>query len=81
MSLMIQLPKGAPVVLAGDAADLQENIDDEIAPGLCWRDREDMAVESIRKLKSVAAETDAHLWPNHDMAFWRGLKRFPEYHA
>lgn len=81
MSLMIQLPTGAPVILAGDAADLQENIDDEIAPGLCWRDREDMATESIRKLKALARETGGHLWPNHDMAFWQGLKRFPEYHA
>ena len=36
---------------------------------------------SIRKLKATAAETDAAIWPNHDMAFWRTLKRFPEYHA
>ncbi|MBL4609519.1 MAG: N-acyl homoserine lactonase family protein [Pseudomonas sp.] len=81
MSLMIQMPQGAPVILAGDAADLQENIDDEIAPGLCWRERDDMAVASIRRLKQVAADTGARLWPNHDMAFWRTLKRFPEYHA
>ena len=81
MSLMIQMPQGAPVILAGDAADLQENIDDEIAPGLCWRERDDMAVASIRRLKQVAADTGARLWPNHDMAFWRSLKRFPEWHA
>ena len=80
MSLMIELPHGAPVILAGDAADLQENLDDEIAPGTCWRDRDDMAVDSIRKLKQIAGETGADLWPNHDMAFWRTLKRFPEYH-
>ena len=77
---MIELPHGAPVILAGDAADLQENLDDEIAPGTCWRDRDDMAVDSIRKLKQIAGETGADLWPNHDMAFWRTLKRFPEYH-
>ena len=80
MSLMIDLPTGAPVILTGDAADLQENLDDEIAPGLCWRDREDMALDSIRKLKRIAGETGAELWPNHDMHFWRTLKRFPEYH-
>lgn len=41
MSMLIELPKGKPIVFAGDAADLQENIGLEIAPGLCWHDRED----------------------------------------
>jgi len=78
MSMLIELPKGAPVLLAGDAADLQENIDDEIAPGTLWQGREAQAVASIRKLKALAAETSAQLWPNHDMAFYRGLPVFPK---
>ena len=81
MSLLIELPHGKPVILTGDAADLEENLTDEIAPGLCWQDLEDMALDSIRKLKGLAADSGAELWPNHDMAFWRTLKRFPEYHA
>jgi N-acyl homoserine lactone hydrolase len=78
MSLMIELPKGRPVLLAGDAADLQENIDDEIAPGTLWQGRETQAIDSIRKLKHIAAETGAWLWPNHDMAFYRALHAFPQ---
>lgn len=81
MSLFIELPKGAPVILAGDAADLRENIEHEIAPGLCWQDREDLALLSIRKLKDLAAREKAILWPNHDMGFYRSLKRFPEFHG
>lgn len=73
MSLHIEMPKGPPVLLAGDAADLQENLTDEIAPGLCWQDREDLALQSIRKLKTLARETGATVWPNHDMAFWRAV--------
>ena len=80
MSLLIELPKGPPVLLCGDAADLMENLDEEIAPGLCWRDQESLAVESIRKLKRVASEEGAHLWPNHDMGFYRGLRHFPLFH-
>jgi len=34
-SLWIEREHGAPIILSGDAADLQENIDDEVAPGLC----------------------------------------------
>lgn len=78
MSMLIELPRGQPVLLAGDAADLQENLDDEIAPGTLWRGREAQAVQSIRKLKKLAAETGAMIWPNHDMAFYRTLKSFPQ---
>jgi N-acyl homoserine lactone hydrolase len=80
MSLYIELPKGPPVLLTGDAADLSENLTEEIAPGLCWQDREDLAVDSIRKLKAVAADTGAQLWPNHDLTFFRSCRPFPQFH-
>lgn len=78
MSMLIELPKGPPVLLAGDAADLQENLDDEVAPGTLWQGREQQAVDSIRKLKALARETGAQIWPNHDMAFYRSLPAFPK---
>jgi N-acyl homoserine lactone hydrolase len=65
---------------AGDAADLQENISDEIAPGVCWQDNETLALDSIRKLKTIAQQESADLWPNHDIAFWKTLKQFPNFH-
>lgn len=80
MSMLIELPRGAPILLAGDAADLEENLVDEIAPGLCWEDREDMALESIRKLKQLAHETGAIIWPNHDMHFYKNCRPFPEFY-
>jgi N-acyl homoserine lactone hydrolase len=78
MSMWIEMPKGPPVLLCGDAADLQENLDHEIAPGTLWQGQEAQAVASIRKLKALAGETGATLWPNHDMAFWRALPAFPQ---
>ena len=80
MSLWIELPKGPPVVLCGDAADLTENLQQEIAPGLCWQGREDLALESIRKLKRLGREEQAQLWPNHDIEFFRSLRQFPDWH-
>lgn len=80
MSLWIELPKGAPVILCGDAADLQENLRDEIAPGICWHDQESQALNSIRRLKDLAFRESAELWPNHDLAFWRQLRQFPRFH-
>ncbi|AWN14649.1 N-acyl homoserine lactonase family protein [Salinisphaera sp. LB1] len=77
MSLLIELPKGPPVILCGDAADLMENLDEEIAPGYCWQDRETDAVDSIRRLKQLATSEGADLWPNHDFDFYRTLPPFP----
>lgn len=77
MSLLIELPKGPPVLLAGDAADLMENIIDEVAPGGCWHGQYEQAVESIRKLKRIAKSENAQLWPNHDAAFYASLPAFP----
>lgn len=76
LSVLVELSSG-PVLLAGDAADLTENFAEEVAPGLCYRDDPGPAVESIRKLKTLAATTGAALWPNHDIEFFRGMKRFP----
>ncbi|MGZ5818319.1 MAG: N-acyl homoserine lactonase family protein [Burkholderiaceae bacterium] len=80
MSMWIELPKGPPVILAGDAADLMENLVDEVAPGGCWQGHYDKAINSIRKLKNLALTEGGIVWPNHDLAFYRSLQSFPEWH-
>jgi N-acyl homoserine lactone hydrolase len=79
MSLFIELPKGRPVILCGDAADLRENLADEVAPGYCWQDNDTLAIASIRKLKALAQSENAELWPNHDFAAFRSWPMFPEW--
>jgi N-acyl homoserine lactone hydrolase len=77
MSLFIELQKGPPVILCGDAADLRENLVEEIAPGYCWQDNASLALASIRKLKALESREKGQLWPNHDMDFFLSLPRFP----
>lgn len=77
MSLFVELPQGPPVLLCGDAADLVENLADEVAPGYCWQDNEALALASIRKLKRLAMSEGAELWPHHDFAHFRSLPAFP----
>ena len=77
MSLFIELPHGAPVILCGDAADLNENLADEVAPGYCWQDDAALAIASIRKLKGLARAENAELWPNHDFEAYRSWAQFP----
>jgi N-acyl homoserine lactone hydrolase len=78
LSVLLEFERGRAVLLAGDAADLTENLEQEVAPGLCYRDDPEPALRSIRKLKELAQGTGAELWPNHDLAFFRSQKRFPE---
>ena len=77
MSLFIELQKGQPVILCGDAADLSENLSEEIAPEYCWQNNDVLALASIRKLKELARKENAQLWPNHDMEFFQKLPTFP----
>lgn len=79
MSLFVELPRGRPVILCGDAADLQENLRDEIAPGFCWQDNEALALDSIRRLNHLARRENAELWPSHDFAFFNSLPAFPDW--
>lgn len=74
-SLVVEAAGGPPVIITGDAADLHENLRSEIAPGILWRDREDLALASIRRLKALALDEGAALWPNHDLAHWLQLRQ------
>jgi N-acyl homoserine lactone hydrolase len=57
-------------VLAFDAADLQRNIDDELSPGGMVNTTPAQGIESIRRLKSLAAQKGYQLVPGHDPVAW-----------
>lgn len=60
----------AGFVLAFDAADLQRNIDDEIAVGGFIDCLPEQTVEAIRRLKSIARQTGFRVVPGHDPEVW-----------
>lgn len=68
-SFVVDLADGGGFVFAFDAADLQENLDDELAPGNFYAD-EEQAVEAIRRLKAIAAEKGYRVIPGHDPEVW-----------
>ena len=71
-SLLVCLESGRTVLIASDAGDLRENFDREVAPGIVLAGP-DAALDSIRRLKSVAAAHDALLVPGHDPVAWAEL--------
>lgn len=69
-SFVVDLAGGGGFVFAFDAADLQENIDLELAPGHFVDQDEQQAIDSIRRLKTIAAEKGYRVIPGHDPDVW-----------
>jgi N-acyl homoserine lactone hydrolase len=57
-------------VFAFDAADLQENIDDELSVGCLIDVEPEASIEAIRRLKAIAGERGFRIVPGHDPVVW-----------
>ena len=57
-------------MFAFDAADLQRNLDEELAPGSVATGDVDQAIEAIRRLKAIAGEKGYRVIPGHDPDVW-----------
>lgn len=64
---------GGGFVFAFDAADLTENIEDELAVGSFIDVEPEETIEQIRRLKSLAAALGYRLIPGHDPVVWPRL--------
>jgi N-acyl homoserine lactone hydrolase len=76
MSVLVDLPHSGPIVLGIDAGDLIENFEFDILPG-GHVDR-DLALASLRRLKSVTLRAGGRLFPGHDLEFWQRMRTLPE---
>jgi N-acyl homoserine lactone hydrolase len=66
---------GGGMVFAFDAADLTQNIDDELPVGGFIDVEPEQTVAQIRKLKRLAAERGYRVIPGHDPVAWPALTR------
>lgn len=72
-SFVVALADGGGFIFAFDAADLQENIDEEVSVGGLYGGTAEDSVAAIRQLKLLAARTGFRLVPGHDPAAWAAL--------
>ena len=70
---MVDLEGGGGFVFAFDAADLQENIDDELPVGGSVGVPPEATLEPLLRLKAIAAEKGYRLIPGHDPHVWPAL--------
>ncbi len=69
-SFVIDLEGGGGLVLAFDAADLQENIDEEKPVGFAVGVPASETLEPLLRLKAIAAEKGYRMVPGHDPEVW-----------
>jgi N-acyl homoserine lactone hydrolase len=75
-SAVIELPETGTVVLPFDAGDLQENFDEDIAPGETCD--ETAALGAIGRIKNIAAERHATVLLFHDPVAIQKMRLAPE---
>lgn len=74
-SFVVDLEGGGGLVLAFDAADLQENIDEEKPVGGSVGVHPTATLEPLLRLKALAAEKGYRLVPGHDPVVWPEFTR------
>ena len=72
-SFVVDLDGGGGFVFAFDAADLTENIEEELPIGSTIGVDPRESLEPIRRLKAIAAERGYRLVPGHDPYVWPAL--------
>jgi N-acyl homoserine lactone hydrolase len=76
-SLIVDLPNSGRMVLAGDAAQVAENLTDKVPPGVSWSSQH--AVQSIERLRHMQAQ-GALVVLGHELSALESLRLAPEYY-
>ena len=79
LSLMLDVPDQGTVILASDCAQLKANMEKMVLGGICWNQA--LAYQAVLRLKTLAQRSNGEVWPEHDIDFWNGLKKIPEFYS
>jgi glyoxylase-like metal-dependent hydrolase (beta-lactamase superfamily II) len=81
VSYRVELEETGSWLFAVDAADLAENLNERIPPGIAAVPSDaDRAARSLDRLLELAESLDARLVPGHDGVFWRAVRHPPGGH-
>ena len=79
VSLLAEPEGRAPMIFAGDAVYTQETLDKEIIGGFHFDPVDSIA--AIKRIKEMARQTGAEIFPSHEMASWNSWKHAPEFYG
>lgn len=78
-SMLVDMDDGPPMLFAGDAAYSFENLEREIIGG--FHLDPSASVDSLRRLKRVAKERGARIYPSHEMEPFQAWQRAPLFYG
>jgi glyoxylase-like metal-dependent hydrolase (beta-lactamase superfamily II) len=78
MSIEINLPSGASFMLAADAANTIDHLNERKLPA--FNVSVDDAINSVRRLRRLAWRRDATIVAGHDPQQWPTLRHAPEFY-
>lgn len=75
-TVLYDVPNVGTVVLSHDAIYMRQNIEEDLAPGICWNG--DLAVVSMHRLINLAKIENAQIIVSHDLEYFRTLPLAPK---
>lgn len=79
LSVLINLQNSKPMLLTSDSCYTEENLNDNIAPGLVW-DAE-ASINTINWIKKQKNENNVEIVVGHDPFAWKTFKKAPAYYS
>lgn len=77
-SLMVNLANSGKFFLTADSCYTEENLNDNILPGLVWD--EELSMEAINKMQELQKNPDITIVTGHDPIAWKNYKQSPEFY-
>ncbi len=77
-SILVNLPNTGPLFFAADSCYTEENIQNDVLPGLMWSAGE--TVKSVQRMKNLQEMYGATIVTGHDPEGWKQYKQAPEYY-
>lgn len=79
LSVLINLKDSAPMLLTSDCCYTEENLYDNIPPGLVWNAED--SIKTINWIKKLQNEKNVEVVTGHDPNAWKRFKKTPEYYS
>jgi len=67
------------MLLTSDSCYTEENLNDNIAPGLVWNAED--SIKTINWIKNLQDEKHVEIVTGHDPVAWKRFKKAPEYYS
>jgi len=75
-TVLYDVPDAGTMIFSHDAIYMRENIEKDLAPGICWNG--DLAVVNMHRLMNLAKREDAEIIVSHDLEYFKTLPKSPQ---